>query len=343
MTQLAVRPRAESYLIPTAVVAGVLTAATASWFVLTERMAGMDSGPGGDPGALGWFAGTWAVMTAAMMLPASVPAVMRVARARRAQAPAAAVLFLAGYGAVWMLAGLVGYSLVQAARGMHLGALAWSSTGRYVAGASVVAAGLYQLTDAKRRWLARCTASEFHPPGGRLADAPLAGAEHGGCCVACCWTLMAALYALGMMSITWMVVLTVLIVSERLLPRPALAVQAVAGLLVVLGVAMAASPAAVPALTIPPRAHQMTTGMRAPIRGARDRPGTRFRHATGIWSVRPKLRESVEKGKVARTQTGSAKGLAAPISSMALIPRRAPEGSWWLPEPSGWRRPVQCV
>ncbi len=266
MTEVALRPRAESYLIPTAVIAGLLTATAAGWLVLTERMAGMDSGPGGDPGALGWFAGTWAVMTAAMMLPASAPAVMRIVRARSAPAPAAAVLFLAGYIAVWMLAGLVGYSLVQAVRGLNLGALAWSSAGRYVAGGSVVAAGLYQLTDSKRRWLARCTAPEPHPPRRGSAGALLAGAEHGGCCAACCWTLMAALYALGMMNITWTVVLTVLIVGERLLPRPALAARAVAAALIVLGVGVAVAPAAVPTLTIPSQAHPMTMGQGIPSR-----------------------------------------------------------------------------
>jgi Predicted metal-binding integral membrane protein (DUF2182) len=264
MTQIAVRPRAESYLIPTAVIAGVVSATAAGWLVLTERMAGMDSGPGGDPGALGWFAGTWAVMTAAMMLPTSAPAVMRIIRARRAHAPAAAGLFLAGYIAVWMLAGLVGYSLVQAVRGLNLGALAWSSAGRYVAGASVLAAGLYQLTDSKRRWLARCAAPELHPPRHGSAGALRDGVEHGGCCVACCWTLMASLYALGIMSITWTVVLTVLIVSERLLPRPALTTRAVAAALVVLGVAVAVSPHAVPALTVPAQAHPMTMEMSRP-------------------------------------------------------------------------------
>lgn len=273
MRQLADIPRASSRLIPTTVIAGVLTATAASWFVLTERMAGMDTGPGGDPGTFGWFAGTWAVMTAAMMLPASAPTVMSVVRARRARAPATAALFLAGYGAVWMLAGLAGYSIVQIARGLHLSTLAWSSAGRYVAAASVAAAGLYQFTDAKHRWLARCTTPRFHPPSDRVAGVLLAGAEHGGCCVACCWTLMAALYALGMMSITWMVLLTVLIVSERLLPHPALAVFAVAAVLVVLGVAMAVSPTVVPALTIPHKARPMTMGARGPMRRAPDRIG----------------------------------------------------------------------
>jgi predicted metal-binding membrane protein len=70
------------------------------WLVLIQRMAGMGSGPGGDPGALGWFAATRAVMTAAMMLPAAAPAVLGVVRARPSKAPAAALLFLAGYGAV---------------------------------------------------------------------------------------------------------------------------------------------------------------------------------------------------------------------------------------------------
>ena len=276
MTQVAIRPHAESYLIPTAVIAGVVTATAVGWLVLTERMAGMDSGPGGDPGALGWFAVTWAVMTAAMMLPAAAPAVMRTVRARRAQAPAAAVLFLIAYGAVWVLAGLVGYLLVQAVRGLDVGALAWSSAGRYVAGASVVAAGLYQLTDSKRRWLARCAAPELRPPRHGRAGALQDGLEHGGCCVACCWTLMAALYALGMMSITWTVILTVLIVSERLLPRPALAARAVAAALVVLGIAVALWPAAVPALTVPSKAHPMTMEMSRPtaVAGADEHRGS---------------------------------------------------------------------
>jgi predicted metal-binding membrane protein len=138
----------------------------------------------------------------------------------------------------------------------------------------VVATGLYQLTDAKHRWLSRCTATEPHSPNHGIAGALRLGAEHGGCCVACCWTLMAALYALGMMSITWTAVVTVLIVSERLAPRPAVAVRAVAAVLVVLGIAVAVSPASIPALTIPFRARPMTMGlMTMGMRGlAGDRP-----------------------------------------------------------------------
>jgi predicted metal-binding membrane protein len=264
MTQLDAAPHAQARLIPAATVAGVLLAAATGWLALSARMAGMDAGPGGDLGPLGWFAGTWVVMTAAMMLPASAPVVWRLLRTWPSHGPPRAAVFLAGYGTVWMLAGLVGYSLIQAIRGLHLGALAWSSAGRPVAGASVAAAGLYQLTDVKRRSLARCTGPDLRPGGPDLPGALLAGAEHGGCCVACCGTLMAVLYALGMMSITWTAVLTILITSERLLPRRALAVHAVAAVLVVLGVALIASPSTVPALTIPSKARPATMEMREP-------------------------------------------------------------------------------
>jgi predicted metal-binding membrane protein len=247
MTAHAVTPRTESRVAPAAVLAGVLAAAGAGWLVLAHRMAGMDMGPGGDPGALGWFAATWAVMTVAMMLPASPRAVLRL--------PQAAVLpFLTAYVAVWTVAGLAGWAFVEAMRALHIGVLGWSEAGRYLAGAAVVAAGLYQLTGAKRRWLARCAVPHLALRRGGGAGglgAAVAGVQHAGCCMACCATLMASLYALGIMSIAWMVVVTVLIAAERLLPRPAFTVPAVGAVLIVLGVAVAAVPAAVPALTIP--------------------------------------------------------------------------------------------
>jgi predicted metal-binding membrane protein len=269
MTAHAVSPHAESRVAPAAAVAAVLAIAVAGWFVLAGRMAGMDTGPGGDPGTLGWFAVSWAVMTAAMMLPASAPAVAQLVRGGGAAAPAATGLFLVGYGAVWMLAGLFGYVLVEAIRGAHAGALGWSSAGRYLAAATILAAAAYQVTAVKRRWLARCTAPDLTSPHGPAAGILRAGLEHGGCCVACCWTLMVALYALGMMSIAWMAVVTVLIVGERVLPRPALTTAAVAAVLGVLGVALAAWPADLLGLTIPSGSHPaMMMRMAGPLPGA---------------------------------------------------------------------------
>jgi predicted metal-binding membrane protein len=260
MTAHAISPRVESRLVPAAVLAGVLAVTAAGWVVLVTRMAGMDVGPGGDPGALGWFAITWVVMTAAMMLPGSAPAVVQAARSRRGAATTATA-FVAAYGAVWLLVGLVDYACVQAVRAVDVSVLAWTSAGRYVAAGAVIVAGLYQFTPHKRRWLARCLAPERHLPRPGLSGALRAGGGHGVCCVACCGTLMVALYALGIMSITWMVVLTVLMAGERLVGRTSVAVAAVAVVLVALGLGIAAAPASLPGLTIPPAGHPTAMGM----------------------------------------------------------------------------------
>jgi predicted metal-binding membrane protein len=264
MTAHAVSPPAESRVAPAAVAAGVLCAAAAGWVVLAGRMAGMDTSPGGGFGSLGWFAVTWVVMTAAMMLPGSAPAVARAVHGRRgrpAVTTATAVGFTAAYVAVWLLAGLAGYAVVRAVRGLEVSALGWTSAGRYVAGGAILAAGLFQLTPVKRRWLARCTDPGHRVPHPGVLGALRAGAGHGVCCVACCWTLMVALYALGWMSITWMVLVTVLIAGERLISRRSFAVAAVAAVLVVLGLGVMVAPASVPGLAIPPAGHSAGMGM----------------------------------------------------------------------------------
>jgi hypothetical protein len=47
---------------------GALTAIAAlAWVATAVRMAGMDAGPGTDPGSLGFYLSTWTVMMAAMM------------------------------------------------------------------------------------------------------------------------------------------------------------------------------------------------------------------------------------------------------------------------------------
>ena len=77
------------------------------------------------------------------------------------------------------------------------------------------------------------------------------GLEHGGWCVGCCWGLMVALFALGVMSIGWMVFIAALIAVEKLLPWRELANRGIAVLLLVLGLSVAFSAESVPGLTLP--------------------------------------------------------------------------------------------
>ena len=82
-------------------------------------------------------------------------------------------------------------------------------------------------------------------------------------CVGCCWALMAALFALGVMSIGWMVFIAALIAAEKLLPWKTFANRGIAVLLAVLALTVAFAPEDVPGLTIPcsSQANQAMEGM----------------------------------------------------------------------------------
>jgi predicted metal-binding membrane protein len=223
----------------------LLALAAGAWLFTADRMAGMDAGPGTALGGLGWFAVSWLVMMAAMMLPSLVPAALASVRAGgRTVAP-----FVTGYLAAWSAAGLAAYGVFKAVRALGPAFLGWDSAGRYVAAGVILLAAGYQLTAAKANCLDRCRtpAHLAWAAGGGLR----AGLRHGAACVGCCAGLMAALFALGAMSLTWMVAVAALIAAERLLPWRAPAVYAVAAVLAVLAIWMAVAPADLPGLTIP--------------------------------------------------------------------------------------------
>jgi predicted metal-binding membrane protein len=241
--------------VDAALVALLLGLAAAAWALTFQRMEGMDMGPGTELGSFGWFAVTWGLMMAAMMLPALTP--MAAAYRRRGTAAGSAV-FATGYLAAWVAAGLVAYAAFEVVRALDLGFLAWDEAGQYVAAGTILGAGVYQLTSPKAGCLRRCrereefVADRWRP--GALGALRM-GATHGAFCIGCCWALMAALFALGVMSLTWMAIVAALIVAERLLPRPA--PVAVAIVLVALGAGVALAPDDVPGLTVPPESMEM--------------------------------------------------------------------------------------
>jgi predicted metal-binding membrane protein len=131
--------------------------------------------------------------------------------------------------------------------------LAWDEQGRYVAGAVILGAAGYQLTSLKDRCLSECRRPamliEHWRPG--RGGALQMGLEHGAFCVGCCWALMATLFALGVMSVTWMFVVAALIAAEKLSPWRAIANRGIAVVLTALALAVAFTPGDLPGLTIP--------------------------------------------------------------------------------------------
>ena len=77
------------------------------------------------------------------------------------------------------------------------------------------------------------------------------GVGHGAWCVGCCWALMAALFALGVMSIAWMAFVAGLIAAEKTLPWRRTVIYGTAAILLLLGALLAAAPQTIPDLTIP--------------------------------------------------------------------------------------------
>jgi predicted metal-binding membrane protein len=164
------------------------------------------------------------------------------------------VLLVAGYLLVWSLAGVAAYGLFELGKSLLGGALSWHRGGRWLAASVLILAALYQLTPLKRAFLSRCRSpSRFienawpHSHVGALAM----GLRSGAWCLGCSWALMAALFALGVMGLTWMGLIAVLIALEKLGPWARGARLASAGVLAALAVALLAAPHDVPGLVVP--------------------------------------------------------------------------------------------
>jgi predicted metal-binding membrane protein len=229
--------------------------AALAWWSTADRMAGMDAGPGTALGALGWFAGVWVVMMAAMMFPSVAPTVALYARMTRRRSHVAPLVFAAGYLLTWTATGLVAYGVADAGRALLGDELAWDGAGRWVAGGTLLVAAAYELTPVKDVCLAKCRSPLGFLVGSwrdGLSGALDMGARHGAWCVGCCWALMASLFALGVMSLAWMAFVAALIAIEKTVTAGGRAVTyATALILLVLGVALIVAPGSVPGLTIP--------------------------------------------------------------------------------------------
>ena len=165
----------------------------------------------------------WVAMVFAMMLPSAVPMFMTYsdiaaeAARKRMRIPSIFVL-AAGYISVWIVFALV-------ATGAQLGLVrlgtlspAMTPLAPALAGTTLIAAGTYQFTSAKYACLARCRApfSILFTRWRTSAHGMYRlGLEEGVFCLGCCWALMTVMFAVGVMNVVWMAVLTVLMVAEK--------------------------------------------------------------------------------------------------------------------------------
>jgi predicted metal-binding membrane protein len=168
----------------------------------------------------------WAVMMAAMMLPAASPMILfytRIAGQRGAtrSASVATAVFVLGYLAVWAFFSIGAAALQLAFERYALISPAMRTTSTVLAGLVLVAAGVYQFTPAKRACLRHCRSPlEFvmlhWQPGARGAFAM--GVRHGAYCVGCCWLLMLLLFVGGVMNVAWIAGIALYVLVEKTVP-----------------------------------------------------------------------------------------------------------------------------
>jgi predicted metal-binding membrane protein len=184
----------------------------------------MDMGVATPLGSFAFFVALWVVMMAAMMLPGAAPAVLRCAQA--SGRVGTVLLFVGSYLAVWTLVGVAVYAVYR-------------PHGTFAAGVITIAAGLYELTPLKQFFRRRCR------------ENVRSGFAFGLDCVGSSIGLTLMLVALGVMSITWMSVIAVLTVAQKLLPARAAIDVPVALALFGLGILIVVAPWSVPGLMPP--------------------------------------------------------------------------------------------
>ncbi|MDP9358757.1 MAG: DUF2182 domain-containing protein [Chloroflexota bacterium] len=218
-------------------------------------MAGM-AAEGWSLGGFTAFLVAWAVMMAAMMFPAAAPMLLlfrRVSTQRQVAGNAFVPtwVFAAGYLLVWTAIGALVWVLVQLGSDLatNLGSAQRAAWAPLALGTTLMIAGIYQFTPLKRVCLRHCQSPLGFVLGhwreGRVGALQM-GVRHGAYCLGCCWALFAVLVATGVMSLAWMLLLTLVVFAEKVLPIGRGTSRAVGAAFLVFGVLVASGATAMP-------------------------------------------------------------------------------------------------
>jgi predicted metal-binding membrane protein len=154
----------------------------------------------------------WALMVAAMMSPLLLAPLRHVWERSFARRRArATLLFVAGYAAAWMMAGVVLQAIALAAL--------WAMPAPAIAlGLAAAAAIGWQVSPAKQWCLNRCHRRPRLAAFGAAADVDAAtfGLNNGAACVGSCWTLMLLMLLMGSGHFAAMIAVTLFVLAERL-------------------------------------------------------------------------------------------------------------------------------
>lgn len=185
----------------------------------------------------------WLAMMQAMMLPAALPVILLYQRCLRADDRRwpKLLLFSLAYVLVWSGFALL-FSALQAL-GERLGVLdpMVLQLPPELGAAALLLAGLYQASQAKAACQTHCQnplSFLLHHARPGLFGAWRTGLHHGLYCLGCCWALMLMLLVVGAMSLWGMLLLSLLVLAEKMLPLGVGWRRASSVLLIVAGLAL---------------------------------------------------------------------------------------------------------
>ena len=171
----------------------------------------------------------WWVMMIGMMLPSASPMVLlyvlviqHVQKNTLSEKVVPTAYFVAGYLIIWLLFSLLATLLQLCLEQQDLLSMNLISNNRWLSGGLLITAGIYQLSPLKTACLTFCqTPAQFitnYMQKGKIGALKM-GLRHGWFCLGCCWSLMLLLFVGGVMNLFWIVVLSILILIEKIFPN----------------------------------------------------------------------------------------------------------------------------
>ncbi|WP_293005353.1 DUF2182 domain-containing protein [Nitrosomonas sp.] len=166
----------------------------------------------------------WAVMMAAMMLPSAIPMILVYARICQQHTQTIhpfVSLFSLAYLLVWLVFSIALTVLQWQMHGLHFLSPMMDNQNETMAAIIFILAGIYQFTPLKNSFLQNCRS----PMGFLLTEwrdgargSFQMGLKHGSMCLGCCWAQMMIMFAVGVMNLLAMALITVLVLIEKVLP-----------------------------------------------------------------------------------------------------------------------------
>jgi predicted metal-binding membrane protein len=168
------------------------------------------------------YVGGWVLMSAAMMLPTTLPLLAIFGRLteRRPDRTMLLTLMILGYLLIWGAFGLAAH-LVDAVLHALVVTSPWLTFNGWIIGAGVLAAaGAFQFSALKYHCLDKCRApfsfvNEHWRGQAPRRQAFLLGVHHGIFCVGCCWSIMLLMFVVGTGSVGWMLALAAVMAIEK--------------------------------------------------------------------------------------------------------------------------------